>query len=200
MKSYCKINLNLNILNKRDDNYHNISSLVLPLEYHDDLYIFESKEDNYISNLNIENNLIFKTIKLIKDKYNINKKHTIILNKKIPLGAGLGGGSSNSACVINYFNNYYNLNMTNLDKINIAKNIGSDVSLFLFNKPCIIKDKGDNIEFINFNDKYYVLLIYPNINIETKKVFENNKKYNKDYSYLLLNNFNDKYFINDLEE
>lgn len=201
MKSFCKINLNLQVLNKRIDGYHNLSSFVLPLEYHDIVEVKDSNKSFINSKVVIENNIIMKVIELIKEKYKVEKNVEVLLNKRIPIGSGLGGGSSNAAYIINELNDRWELNLSDNDKIDISSKLGSDITFFLFNKPAVIEGKGDIIRFVNFNEKYYFLIIDTNIMVSTKKVFSLNNKFSRSsYSDKFDNYIDENYLINDLEE
>ena len=99
-KAYAKINLILDIVGKREDGYHEHKSLMIPLDFYDELTFEDSDTIQLISNVDIENNAILKTVELIKDTYHIQKGVKITLQKRIPIGAGLAGGSANISATI----------------------------------------------------------------------------------------------------
>jgi 4-diphosphocytidyl-2-C-methyl-D-erythritol kinase len=178
VKSFAKINIGLNVLRKRSDGYHDIESIFYPINLHDDIEILESDFFEFECNVKeIENskNLIVKTIKLIEtesaQKFNIKIK----LTKKIPLGSGLGGGSSNAAAIITSLNSLYNLGLSLEQQKRVAEKIGSDVFFFLNPKPSLVSSKGEIIKPINLRIDYPILIINPNINISTKWAYENIK-------------------------
>ncbi|MBM25730.1 MAG: 4-(cytidine 5'-diphospho)-2-C-methyl-D-erythritol kinase [Chloroflexi bacterium] len=147
-KSYAKINLILEILGKLDNGFHEISSVVQTIDLYDTI-IF--KQSNHISlkcnikALENENNLIIKTIKLLKKKYNYPGGISITLNKKIPMSSGLGGGSSNAATTILTLQELWKLPISKKELLNIALEIGSDVPYFIHGGTALIKGRGEKI-------------------------------------------------------
>ncbi len=180
--SPAKLNLYLKVVSKRDDGYHNINSLVQKISLFDTIKIkiFNNKLINEIKfyNINIpeKNNTIFKTINFFKEYTNINFGYKIYIYKKIPIEAGLGGGSSNAAIVLKFLNNFFKTKLTLNDLIKIGAKIGADVPLFLCNDSLIlIYGIGDKVKPIHTLDLPYkwFLLVKPNISLSTKKVYSN---------------------------
>ena len=181
IKSYSKINLFLRILKKNKNNLHNIQSVVMLLDLHDTIKIKFSRKDiikftgKFRSNVNKSNNSITKSLSLLR-KYNlVNKeqKYKIIVNKKIPVFAGLGGGTSNAAFVIKYFlKKKINKKLLSI----FEKEIGSDFRLFFYNQ--VYQKSLKNI--IKFKKKYslFFLLVYPNLKCSTEEIYSKVKKYN----------------------
>ena len=147
-KSYAKINLILEILGKLDNGFHEISSVVQTIDLYDTI-IF--KQSNHISlkcnikALENENNLIIKTIKLLKKKYNYPGGISITLNKKKPMSSGLGGGSSNAATTILTLQELWKLPISKKELLNIALEIGSDVPYFIHGGTALVKGRGEKI-------------------------------------------------------
>ncbi|MEA3450436.1 MAG: 4-(cytidine 5'-diphospho)-2-C-methyl-D-erythritol kinase [Bacteroidota bacterium] len=174
-----KINIGLNILRKRPDNYHNIQSIFYPVELHD---ILEVVVDNKINNFNFvntglkidapeEKNLVVKVFKIFKKEYNL-PSVKIHLHKVIPFGAGLGGGSSDAAFMIKLLNNLFNLDLSVEKMKEYTKTIGADCSFFIENKPAYVTGIGDKIELIDFSlQDYKIIIKKPNINLNTTKIF-----------------------------
>ena len=170
-----KINIGLNIISKTSDGYHNIESCFCPIDLHD---IIELKISNKTSLStsgiiipgNSNNNLIIKSIKLFNPKLNFK----IHLHKNIPIGSGLGGGSSNATFLLKYLNN--NNKYSNDEIMNISKKIGSDCPFFLENKSKYITGKGEKMENINIdlNDKKLIIII-PKKSISTIEAYDNIK-------------------------
>ncbi|MED7789111.1 4-(cytidine 5'-diphospho)-2-C-methyl-D-erythritol kinase [Francisella sp. 19X1-34] len=176
-KSFAKINLFLHILNKRDDGYHNLQTWFTLLDLKDDLkFRFnDSSEIKISSNIEISSkadNLIYKAIKEFQKAFSI--RHIgvdIELSKQIPMGAGLGGGSSNAATTLMAMRDFYIPNLPNQDMMEIAAKLGADVPIFLYGKSAWAEGIGDKLYHKNFEEQY-VLLIKPNIHISTKEFFE----------------------------
>ncbi len=178
LKSYAKINLCLNVVGKREDGYHELDMVTLPLELHDSVLFTELKTapDHYVTiddfSLGLfKYNIATKTIETLQQKYKFSNKFRVSIHKVIPMQAGLGGGSSNAAVVIHALNSYLKLNMTDEDKLNIATGIGADVPFFLFNKPARCRGIGEKIDFINVKHDYYALIVKPEQGCSTEAVF-----------------------------
>src|ERR1700744_6335306 len=178
-----KINLGLNIVEKRSDGFHNIETVFYPINWHDALETIENKsfrkgEDKMhlsISGLLVEgnpqDNLIAKAYKLIDVKYNLPPLKTY-LHKSIPMGAGLGGGSSDAAFFIKLLNEKFNLNISTNEQINFAKQLGSDCAFFIENKPVYASEKGDVFKEIKIDlSSYYIIIVYPAVHSNTASAY-----------------------------
>ena len=188
IRSYSKINLSLRVLKKMKNGLHDIQSNVFLINLYDTIKIFKTKakKDTVIFKgpfnklVNRRNNSILKTLKILRLYKIINSSYKVIVNKKIPVFSGLGGGSGNAAFLAKFFikrKKYRNL----IDLL--EKSIGSDLRLF-FNKQS--HQKGlSKITFYKKKYKFIVLLVYPKIKCSTKKIYSNVKTYsikNVDYS------------------
>jgi len=133
IKSPCKTNLGLKILNRRTDGYHNILSIFIELTLYDSLQFSPSEELSInFNNANIpDSNSVRDAVNIISKYCNVVIKHKITINKKIPIGGGLGGGSSNAAYTLMALNDIYNLNLSNNNLEKLACKIGSDVPFFI---------------------------------------------------------------------
>lgn len=213
LKSNAKINLILEIIEKRNDGFHNINSFFIPIDLADILHFKPSTEFQLLIEpetlqISLKENTIYKTIKLIQYKHKINiNLMRIILQKNIPLGAGLGGGSSNAATVLRALNHLYELQIDEVSLIELAKDIGSDVPFFILNKPAIVRGRGEIIIPVEFSFDFFVVLVYPNFQISTKFAYSlfsgSRKKEITDYSEVFkkissIYEFID-YFRNDFE-
>lgn len=174
IKSYAKVNLGLEIIKKREDGFHELNSLFIPISLFDEITFQPSSKFEIIIlpdtiQIPLQENLIYKTIKLIQNQHKISIPNLkIILRKKIPIGAGLGGGSSNAGATLLALNRYLNLNLSKKELFCLAKEIGSDVPFFLNYKPALIKGKGDIIKNFNIKLPFKILVVYPNFPISTK--------------------------------
>ena len=173
-----KINIGLKVLNKREDGFHNLESIFYPVPWYDILEINRSENFEFKSfGLKIKgkpgDNLVIKAYRLVKDKFNI-PNCKIHLQKQIPMGAGLGGGSADAAFTITALNKLFNLNISIDQMIKMADSLGSDCSFFIENKPKLVTGKGEILKDIDFNlNGYYIKLVNPEIHISTKVAFEN---------------------------
>jgi len=192
-KSFAKINLFLKIKGKIE-NYHDLVSLITLIDLHDNIEIRKSNKfsikiiSEFASLINKENNIFIEILNFFKRKYDIDNNLEIILEKNIPVSAGLGGGSSNAATFMLMINDMFNLNLSNKDLQNISLNFGSDIYFFLENKACIIEGRGDIIRPIKKFDSKEILIINPRIELPTKNVFKNNKVISNNFDFNLNTN------------
>ena len=175
LKAYAKINIYLKVLGKRNDGYHNLESLMVPIDLYDELEFIDNDKDIIESNIDIENNIMYKAIKYMKETYKINRCVKIKLNKNIPLSSGLGGGSSDLSTTLKGLNLLWNLNLSDEELGEISLLFGSDTLFFIYNKPAIIKGRGEVLEFVEFMPKD-ILLFNPKIKVSTKDVFSEYKE------------------------
>ena len=178
IKAHAKINLAINVVGKKEDGYHDLDMVMVPVELHDSIHIevLPSNFETYVTcddfSLEVnEYNLCSITIKKMKEKYNINKSFRIHIHKNIPIGAGLGGGSSNVAAVINAIKTLLKLDIPYEEEIELAKSIGADVPFFLKNNPARVEGIGEKLTPIKIKNKYYALLIKPKNGLSTKDVY-----------------------------
>ena len=212
-ESYSKINLGLKVLNKRSDGFHNINSIFIQTNFSDKLFFKKSKifqlscDDNKVP---IDaSNTIFKAYHILNNKYKFKSHYKIYLNKNIPIGAGLGGGSSNAACTLVALTNLLNLDISSEHLHKIALDIGSDVPFFLDGGIKAVQGRGDIINsFENSNQlqNLHILLVCPPFSISTKWAYENLKlkkalkSDNKEHKFSPLDDrVNWKLFENDFE-
>lgn len=183
-KARAKINLNLEVLNKRQDNYHNIKSVFQKINFYDEIYIRKTESNDIelqtnIKSLNNEDNIIYKAYKKLQEKYKNITGIKVILNKNIPMQAGLGGGSTDCASFILCMNKLFNLRLSKKEIEDIGKSLGADVIPCLYNRAIVAEGIGDKITIINTNFKYYVVIIKPNISCNTKEMYDRIDKKNQ---------------------
>lgn len=176
-----KINLGLNITEKRSDGYHNIETVFYPVNWSDALEVIETDEPNkkfefYSSGKkiagDIESNLIYKAYQLLLENNQL-PAIKVHLHKNIPMGAGLGGGSADAAYFINLIDKQFNLNLNIHDKLKIANQLGSDCAFFIQNKAVYANERGTQFSDCKVDlSAYFILVIYPNIHSNTKEAYE----------------------------
>lgn len=172
-----KINIGLNIVEKRDDGYHNIESVFYPVQWCDALECIPSDTFSYKSTgLTIagalENNLIYKAYQLLKPYFTVDKEAKIHLHKAIPMGAGLGGGSADGAFALKLFNEVFQAGRTDGELIEMASKLGSDCPFFVVNKPSYVFDRGIKFEQVDLDlSNYFIVLVNPNIHISTQEAY-----------------------------
>jgi len=178
IKAPAKINVGLNIVSKRADGFHNLETIFYQIHDLFDELIFEKSNKLELilidKNENLEtDNIIIKAIKLLEQKTRQKLTPKITLKKNIPIGAGLGGGSSDAASTLKAINELYKLNYSTEELKSFALELGSDVPLFLCNYPTIGKNRGELLEKTELKIDYPILLVNPGIHISTKEAFSN---------------------------
>ncbi len=173
-----KINLGLNIVAKRPDGYHNIETIFYPINLCDSLEIVPAQSKKRTFNqtgLQIEgnpsDNLVMKAYQMLEEKYPLPELDVYLL-KKIPFGAGLGGGSSDAAFMLKLLNNFAKLNLTKKELEEISGKLGADCAFFIQNKPVFASGIGNIFETIDISLKgYYLSLVKPHIHISTQEAY-----------------------------
>jgi len=171
-----KINLGLNIIEKREDDYHNISSCFYPIPLKDVLEINVSKTFSFQqTGISIPgdklNNLVVKAYKLLKKDFNL-PNVSIHLHKNIPLEAGLGGGSSDGAFTLHMLNEYFDLFLNDTIVCDYAEKLGSDCPFFIYNEPKMVSGRGEEMVKIDLKLKdYFIYIIKPDISMSTKVAY-----------------------------
>ena len=212
IKSNAKINLSLKVIGKEMSLFgtgclHYIESVMVPINIYDYIEINESATDEIIGmDIPMESNLMYKALCKVRDKFKIKKCVKIIIDKRIPVFAGLGGGSGNAASIILALNKMWGLSMTFEEMINLGKEVGSDVSFFIVNEPSFVYGTGDKIKpIIEFN-KIKGILVFDGDKSSTKEVYKNIDMFpfsepigNAELKNVTSNNGNIEY-VNDLEK
>lgn len=209
-----KINIGLNILEKRTDGYHNIETIFYPIKCYDILEIIKSDNFELINygidiDCSIDSNLCTKAYKALAADYNLSPVK-IILYKIIPFGTGLGAGSSNAAHTLILLNKIFNLQLSLEQLSAYASKIGADCSFFIYNTTSIARGIGNELTKIaipQLNTKY-ILLCFSDIKINTAEAYKNikpsftrnliNETVNKDiyqWKFEIKNDFEDNIFI-----
>ena len=177
-----KINLGLNIVEKRPDGYHNLETVFYPINLQDALEVNDLEgEGEYtlkISGTPIEgepdNNLVVKAYRLLKKDFPNMGSINIHMYKHIPTGAGLGGGSADAAFMLKLLNEKFKLNLSTEKLEEYAAILGADCAFFIQNKPVFASGIGNIFEEINLSLKgYYLVLVKPDIFVSTKDAFAN---------------------------
>jgi 4-diphosphocytidyl-2-C-methyl-D-erythritol kinase len=179
-----KLNLNLFVKEKFLNGLHFLESDICFLELSDKVYVKFSKKDIFYQNknnsflINPKDNLILQAIKKFRSHANWNRKFEIYLDKNIPIGAGLGGGSADAAAMLVLLRQLFNKEKNN-DKMPISKifqignELGSDVPSCIMSKDLRLSGYGKEIRRKKFPNNYFFLIVYPNFELSTKSVFRN---------------------------
>lgn len=173
LKAPAKINLYLEIINKRSDGYHNIESIMHTVSLFDTLEFLPTTDANIELTCSDKylpadsSNIVYKTAKKMQNKYGINRGIKIHLTKNIPMGAGLGGGSSDSAAVIKALNQLWNINASKEELESFAKTIGADVPFFLTGGTAKVEGIGEKVTKIPSDVKLHAVLVKPDFGVST---------------------------------
>lgn len=176
-RACAKINLFLYITGKRPDGFHDIYTFFVPITLFDNITITPAdKTELFCSEPDIptdEDNIILKTDSLLRREYGLKDNFIITLEKGIPHGAGLGGGSSDAACYLKLVNRGASLGLSVAQMKDIMARIGSDTAFFINPTPCLARGRGEILEEISDLPDMFFIIINPHIHISTKKVYEN---------------------------
>lgn len=180
LKAYAKINLTLEVLKKLESGYHLISSVMQQVALYDTIFLEKSNEVKvkckYVKE---KENLVYKVVLFIKELFGINSGVKIEIEKNIPVGGGLGGGSADCAAVILGLNKLFKLNLNINDLIKIGAEMGKDVPFSLVGGCCVVSGVGEILKKIE-GVRLHVLMIYPGFSISTREAYEKlNLKINK---------------------
>lgn len=176
VEAHAKINLCLNVASRREDGYHEMEMVMVPLDIHDELSVELAPEDTLIcdeESLSLdETNTIIKAIHIMRNVYNLDAYFLIHLKKHIPMQAGLAGGSSDGAAVMRAINELLDLRIPLEELASLSKQIGADVPFCVMNTCAIVKGIGEKIEPIHMNCDFHILLVKPEEGVSTKKAFQ----------------------------
>jgi len=182
LQSHAKLNLFLEVRSKRRDNFHNLRTIFERIDLSDKIILTLRKKDRKIkvicANPQVprnSTNLCFRSAKLLQDRFNIGKGVNIRIIKKIPVGAGLGGGSSNAAAVFLGLNKLWELNLNLSRLVSLSKKIGCDVPFFIYNTNfALATQRGDKITPLRHLKglRLWHVVVVPKINVSTAKIYD----------------------------
>lgn len=169
-----KLNLCLNVVGKRLDGYHELEMIMVPLDLHDTLVVEVADETTLVSDVDMpmdRSNTIIKAIDVMRKHFGFTENFAIHVTKRIPMQAGLAGGSSDGAAMLRCINQLLRLNVSLEELAQIGKEIGADVPFCVYNCPAIVKGIGEKVTPFHFPQDYHVLLIKPEEGVSTKEAF-----------------------------
>src|SRR4030042_2426640 len=175
-----KINLSLLIAGKRPDGFHEIETIMAKINWYDEILI----EPGIKAGIKLlckgpcwappgKDNLVHKAAELLLDSCGLQADIKMTLKKNIPAGSGLGSGSSDAAATLMGLNKYLDLGLSRRELAKLAAQLGSDVAFFLNGPLALCKGKGEKIKKINKKFNFSAILVIPDVNVSTKKVYEN---------------------------
>lgn len=175
-----KINLGLNITEKRNDGFHNLETVFYPIKIYDAVELIDADDTACVIKGidipgNVADNICLKAFKTLQSEFNLPHQQIVLL-KNIPIGAGLGGGSADAAFLIKLVNKKFNLGLTIAKMQDYARVLGADCAFFIDNKPAYAFGKGDQFEDVVIDlSKYFMVLVKPNIHVSTAQAYQNIK-------------------------
>ena len=174
-RAYAKINLCLDVVGKREDGYHDLKMIMVPINFYDVLEMEFAPETTLELNRDYlpinDKNTIIKAIHIMQEKYNITEEFRCRLEKHIPTRAGLAGGSADAAAAIRMINRMCNLHLTKDEMIAVGKEVGADVPFCILNRPAFVEGIGEKITTFSCNPDFYLLLIKPRKGVSTAEAF-----------------------------
>lgn len=174
-KAYAKINLCLDVVGKREDGYHELDMIMMPLDLHDVISIELAQEDSYSCNIEglvmDETNTVVKSVELMRKTFGLQDHFHIHIEKNIPAEAGLAGGSADGAAVLRAIRELCHLNITIEELAQLGKQVGADVPFCVLSQCAIVKGIGEKLEPFDFSYPLQVVLIKPNKGVSTGKAF-----------------------------
>ena len=172
IRAYAKINLGLHVLGKRTDGYHNIETVFRLIDLYDELEIVQADEGTHFTSNNPElkednTNLCVRAANLLRDLTGTHTGVEISLKKRIPIGAGLGGGSSDAAAALRGIAKLWSLEISQSELQTISASLGSDVPFFFVGETAYATGRGEILEPLTLQIPYTILVVTPKIHVST---------------------------------
>ena len=176
VKAPAKINRFLHIVGQRKDGYHLLQTVFQLIDLHDDIYLTAStdgivRRSSGAESIPPEEDLVVRAAKLLQEHTHTNQGCTIRVEKRIPMGAGLGGGSSDAAATLWGLNELWDLKLSRQELMNVSVKLGADVPFFLFGQNAFAEGIGELLQAVSLPESCF-LLVYPKIHIPTVDVFK----------------------------
>ncbi len=178
LKARAKINLGLDVIGRRENGYHDVRMVMQTVGLYDRIIMTKIPEEDIRIKTNIgflpvnENNLVYKAIMLMKNKYKLDGGIEVDLNKFIPVAAGMAGGSSDAASALFGMNRLYDLNIPMKELMNIGVEIGADVPYCLMRGTALAEGIGEKLTRLSDMPFCHILIAKPPVNVSTKLVYE----------------------------
>lgn len=160
-------------MGKREDGFHDIFSLIDKISLYDIITLEEAEEDMVIiPSVYGKENTVTKALQLFRERTGLKKSFCITVSKKIPISAGLGGGSSDAACLLKILNSLSEKKLNEGELLELSSEIGSDVPLFIEDGPCIISGRGERVQRVRLDFKRWYVVLKPPFGLSSKEVYE----------------------------
>ena len=172
--AHAKLNLSLDVTGKRENGYHDIKTLMVMTDLCDEMIFSKSERLEIIPefSFDLKSNLIYKAYELLKEKVGYDLPFKVEIKKKIPIAAGLAGGTSNGAACLYALNDLYKINIPRAELIEMSKGLGADFTYMMTGGSKIAKGIGDILEGVDPIELDHVLIINPGYGVSTKEVYQ----------------------------
>ncbi len=179
LKALAKINLGLDVLRRREDGYHEVKMIMQTISLCDELELRRTRQPGIQVRTNLpylptnENNLVYKAAKLLQDEFGMKEGVSIQLRKKIPVAAGMAGGSSDAAAVLWGMNRMYGFGLSRTALMERGVKLGADVPYCILRGTALAEGIGERLTALPPMPKCYLLIVKPGISVSTRFVYEN---------------------------
>ena len=175
VEAHAKINLTLNVVGKREDGYHELEMIMLPLALHDTIEISIAKEDMFTTDDSQvamdDTNTVVRAVQLMRNTFALKEHFHVHLHKRIPSQAGLAGGSADGAAVLRGIQSLCHLSITMEELAQLGKQLGADVPFCVLQESALVQGIGEKLTPFHFDWKPHVLLVKPSIGVSNKEAF-----------------------------
>ncbi len=176
IKAYAKINIGLRILRKRADGFHDLETVFHRVDITDDILLEPCRSiELHCDSTAVpsdDSNLCLRAARLVMDMFHPLRGASITLTKRIPVGAGLGGGSSDAASTLIGLNKFWNLNLSDENLHTLALTLGSDVPYFMKPGSAVATGRGENLKYFALDVPYVILVVHPGIHVSTAWAYQ----------------------------
>ena len=175
-RAYAKVNLGLDVVCRREDGYHELNMIMVPIDFYDVAEIELSETMSFSSNVSYlptdDRNTMLKAVEVMREHFGFTENFAIHLIKHIPSQAGLAGGSSDAAATMHIIKELLNLEADDDTMIQLAKKVGADVPFCYMERPAQVSGIGEKMDYFDFESDFYLFLAKPYRGVSTKKAFE----------------------------
>ena len=174
-RAFAKINLCMDVVRRREDGYHDLRMIMVPIDFYDVLELIPSEETTMTLNRSYlpvnDKNTVIKAIHVMQERYGFTQNFACTLQKHIPTQAGLAGGSADAAAAIRMINRIMKLDLSVEEMIDVAKEVGADVPFCTINRPALVEGIGEKIQPFSCHSDFGILLVKPRRGVSTKAAF-----------------------------
>ncbi|NCB32971.1 MAG: 4-(cytidine 5'-diphospho)-2-C-methyl-D-erythritol kinase [Erysipelotrichia bacterium] len=174
-RAYAKINLSLDVVRKREDGYHELNMIMVPIDFYDVLEMKPAEKNSISINRSYlpvnDKNTVIKAIQVMQETFHFDQCFACTLQKAIPTQAGLAGGSADAAAAIRLMNRMMKLQMSSEQMIDAGKQVGADVPFCILNQSALVKGIGEDISVFSCHPEFELLLVKPRRGVSTKSAF-----------------------------